>query len=110
MAFLVQEPVLLTMRLLRKGWEDRTCFLNAVSVRRKPMGLLVDGVWHDQWYDTSKTGGRFERSKSQFRDWVTRDGKPAEGRERAFKAEPGRYHLYVSYACPWAHRTLIFRK
>lgn len=74
------------------------------------MGLLVDGVWHDQWYDTSKTGGRFERSKSQFRDWVTRDGKPAEGRERAFKAEPGRYHLYVSYACPWAHRTLIFRK
>jgi len=74
------------------------------------MGLLVDGVWHDEWYDTSKTGGRFERSKSQFRDWVTKDGKPAEGRERSFKAEPGRYHLYVSYACPWAHRTLIFRK
>ena len=74
------------------------------------MGLLVDGVWHDEWYDTSKTGGRFERSKSQFRDWVTKDGKPAEGRERGFKAEPGRYHLYVSYACPWAHRTLIFRK
>jgi len=74
------------------------------------MGLLVDGVWHDQWYDTSKTGGRFERSKSQFRDWVTKDGTPAEGRERGFKAEPGRYHLYVSYACPWAHRTLIFRK
>ncbi|WP_163268815.1 glutathione S-transferase family protein [Chelativorans alearense] len=74
------------------------------------MGLLVDGVWHDQWYDTSKTGGRFERSKSQFRDFVTKDGQPAEGRERGFKAEPGRYHLYVSYACPWAHRTLIFRK
>ncbi|WP_274426527.1 glutathione S-transferase family protein [Chelativorans sp. YIM 93263] len=74
------------------------------------MGLLVDGVWHDQWYDTSKTGGRFERSKSQFRDFVTKDGSPAEGRERSFKAEPGRYHLYVSYACPWAHRTLIFRK
>jgi glutathionyl-hydroquinone reductase len=74
------------------------------------MGLLVDGTWHDEWYDTSKTGGRFERSKSQFRDWVTRDGRPAEGRERGFRAEPGRYHLYVSYACPWAHRTLIFRK
>ncbi|MFC6488867.1 glutathione S-transferase family protein [Nitratireductor sp. GCM10026969] len=74
------------------------------------MGLLVDGIWHDQWYDTSKSGGRFERSKSQFRDFVTADGRPAEGRERGFKAEPGRYHLYVSYACPWAHRTLIFRK
>ncbi|WP_265516998.1 glutathione S-transferase family protein [Nitratireductor luteus] len=74
------------------------------------MGLLVDGVWHDQWYDTSKSGGRFERSKSQFGDFVTKDGTPAEGRERGFKAEPGRYHLYVSLACPWAHRTLIFRK
>lgn len=74
------------------------------------MGLLVDGVWRDQWYDTAKTGGRFERSKSQFRDFVTVDGEPAEGRTRGFKAEPGRYHLYVSLACPWAHRTLVFRK
>lgn len=74
------------------------------------MGLLVEGVWHDKWYDTSKTGGRFQRSKSQFRDFVTKDGTPAEGRERGFRAEPGRYHLYVSLACPWAHRTLIFRK
>jgi glutathionyl-hydroquinone reductase len=74
------------------------------------MGLLVDGTWQDSWYDTKKSGGRFERSKSQFRDWVTPDGAPAEGRERGFKAEPGRYHLYVSLACPWAHRTLIFRK
>ncbi|EIM74452.1 glutathione S-transferase [Nitratireductor aquibiodomus RA22] len=74
------------------------------------MGLLVEGVWHDKWYDTSKTGGRFERSRSQFRDFVTRDGAPAEGRERGFRAEPGRYHLYVSLACPWAHRTLIFRR
>lgn len=74
------------------------------------MGLLVDGIWQDSWYDTKKSGGRFERSKSQFRDWVTPDGAPAEGRERGFKAEPGRYHLYVSLACPWAHRTLIFRK
>jgi putative glutathione S-transferase len=74
------------------------------------MGLLVDGIWHDQWYDTSKSDGRFERSVSQFRDWVTKDGAPAEGRSRSFKAEPGRYHLYVSLACPWAHRTLIYRK
>ncbi len=73
------------------------------------MGLLVDGIWKDQWYDTAKDG-RFERSAAQFRDWVTKDGAPAEGRERGFRAEPGRYHLYVSLACPWAHRTLIFRK
>lgn len=73
------------------------------------MGLLVDGVWHDTWYETEKTGGRFERSKSQFRNWVTRDGAPGPSGEGGFEAEPGRYHLYVSYACPWAHRTLIFR-
>lgn len=73
------------------------------------MGLLVDGKWQDRWYDTSSSGGRFERSQSQWRDWMTVDGKPAEGRSRGFKAEPGRYHLYVSLACPWAHRTLIFR-
>ncbi|MGB3416545.1 MAG: glutathione S-transferase family protein [Mesorhizobium sp.] len=73
------------------------------------MGLLVEGKWQDRWYDTKSTGGRFERSQAQWRDWVTRDGKPAEGRTRGFKAEPGRYHLYVSLACPWAHRTLIFR-
>lgn len=74
------------------------------------MGLLIDGVWHDQGYDTKKSGGRFVRSDSAFRDWITRDGAPAEGTSRGFRAEPGRYHLYVSYACPWAHRTLIFRK
>ncbi len=68
------------------------------------MGKLVDGVWHDVWYDTKKSGGRFQRSDSAFRDWVTADGSSG------FKAEPGRYHLYVSLACPWAHRTLIFRK
>lgn len=73
------------------------------------MGLLVDGKWQDRWYDTKASGGRFERSQAQWRDWVTVDGKPAEGRTRGFKAEPGRYHLYVSLACPWAHRTLIFR-
>ncbi|GLK78520.1 glutathione S-transferase family protein [Methylopila turkensis] len=74
------------------------------------MGLLVDGVWRDQWYDTSKTGGRFERQASQFRNWVTPDGEPGPSGEGGFAAEAGRYHLYVSYACPWAHRTLIFRK
>ncbi|MEM9542081.1 MAG: glutathione S-transferase family protein [Cyanobacteria bacterium P01_E01_bin.42] len=73
------------------------------------MGLLVDGIWQDQWYDTASTGGRFVRKASQFRNWVTADGSPGETGEGGFKAEPGRYHLYVSYACPWAHRTLIFR-
>jgi putative glutathione S-transferase len=73
------------------------------------MGRLVDGVWQDVWYDTKTTGGKFERAASRFRDWVTADGTPAPGRQRGFRAEPGRYHLYVSWACPWAHRTLIFR-
>ncbi|MEP9399986.1 glutathione S-transferase family protein [Mesorhizobium sp. KR2-14] len=73
------------------------------------MGLLVDGKWVDRWYDTKESGGRFVRSQSQWRDWVSPDGRPAPGKTRSFKAEPGRYHLYVSLACPWAHRTLIFR-
>lgn len=73
------------------------------------MGLLVEGKWQDRWYDTKSTGGKFERSQSQWRDWITADGAPAQGRTRGFKAELGRYHLYVSLACPWAHRTLIFR-
>ncbi len=73
------------------------------------MGLLIDGVWHDQWYDTASTSGRFVRKASQFRNWVTPDGSPGTTGNGGFKAEPGRYHLYVSYACPWAHRTLIFR-
>ncbi|HEY8514679.1 MAG TPA: glutathione S-transferase family protein [Candidatus Binatia bacterium] len=68
------------------------------------MGLLVDGVWRNDWYDTKSTGGRFVRQESAFRDRVTADGSSG------FPAEPGRYHLYVSLACPWAHRTLIFRK
>ena len=73
------------------------------------MGLLVDGQWHDKWYDTGSTGGRFERSQSQLRNWVTPDGAPGPSGRGGFRAEPGRYHLYVSYACPWAHRTLIYR-
>lgn len=74
------------------------------------MGLLVDGVWKDKWYDTDSTGGRFERSASAFRNWVTADGSPGPSGKGGFAAEAGRYHLYVSYACPWAHRTLIFRR
>ncbi|MGE3674346.1 MAG: glutathione S-transferase family protein [Polyangiaceae bacterium] len=67
------------------------------------MGLLIDGEWHDEWYDTQKTGGHFVRHDSSFREWV---GSGPDARP----FEPGRYHLYVSYACPWAHRTLIVRK
>ncbi|MGI9330543.1 MAG: glutathione S-transferase family protein [Gammaproteobacteria bacterium] len=74
------------------------------------MGLLVDGQWHDQWYDTDTTGGRFVRSESQFRNWITADGSPGPTGEGGFKAEAGRYHLYVSWACPWAHRTIIYRE
>jgi len=74
------------------------------------MGLLIDGVWHDRWYDTAKTGGRFERQASSFRNWVTPDGAAGPSGEGGFAAAPGRYHLYVSLACPWAHRTLIFRR
>jgi len=73
------------------------------------MGLLVDGTWQDQWYDTSKTGGRFIRSDAGFRNWVTADGSAGPTGIGGFKAESGRYHLYVSMACPWANRTLIFR-
>ena len=71
------------------------------------MGLLVDGHWQDQWYETRD--GRFERQDSLFRNWVTADGAPGPTGAGGFKAEPGRYHLFVSLACPWAHRTLIMR-
>ncbi|WP_420861472.1 glutathione S-transferase family protein [Algirhabdus cladophorae] len=73
------------------------------------MGQLVDGVWHDTWYDTKTTGGAFVRSTAKFRNWITADGTAGPSGTGGFKAESGRYHLYVSYACPWAHRTLIFR-
>ena len=73
------------------------------------MGLLVDGQWQDKWYDTEKTGGRFVRKDSQFRNWITADGSAGPTGDGGFKAEKGRYHLYVSLACPWAHRTLIIR-
>lgn len=68
------------------------------------MGYLKEGVWHDGWYDTSKTAGEFVRTESRFRERVSADGPGG------YKAEPGRYHLYVSLACPWAHRTIIYRK
>ena len=73
------------------------------------MGLLVEGKWQDRWYDTSKSGGRFIRTDAQFRNWVTADGRAGPSGNEGFKAEAGRYHLYVSLACPWANRTLIFR-
>jgi len=66
------------------------------------MGLLVEGVWRDSWYDTASTGGAFQRPATQFRSALSAEGP--------FRPEPGRYHLYASWACPWAHRTLIYRK
>lgn len=74
------------------------------------MGQLVDGVWHDVWYDTKSTGGAFKRTTAKFRNWITADGSAGRSGVGGFAAETGRYHLYVSYACPWAHRTLIFRQ
>ena len=73
------------------------------------MGLLVDGKWQDKWYETKSNDGRFKRVASSFRNWVTQDGTAGQTGTAGFKAESGRYHLYVSYACPWAHRALIFR-
>jgi len=74
------------------------------------MGLLQNGKWVDQWYDTQSSGGEFRRQESRFRNWVTADGSAGPTGTGGFKAEAGRYHLYVSLACPWAHRTLIFRQ
>jgi len=74
------------------------------------MGMLVDGQWQDVWYDTDSSGGKFERETAQLRHWVTADGGAGPSGEGGFAAERGRYHLYVSLACPWAHRTLIMRQ
>jgi putative glutathione S-transferase len=74
------------------------------------MGLLVEGKWQDQWYDTESSGGEFQRKEAQLRNWVTRDGSAGPGGEGGFRTEADRYHLYVSLACPWAHRTLIMRR
>ena len=73
------------------------------------MGLLVEGRWQDVWYPTKSTGGRFVREDAAFRNWITVDGSPGPTGIGGFKSEAGRYHLYVSLACPWAHRTLIMR-
>ncbi|WP_219405842.1 glutathione S-transferase family protein [Pseudomonas sp. Colony2] len=73
------------------------------------MGLLIEGHWHDQWYESSADGA-FQREQAQRRNWVTADSEPGPTGEGGFAAEAGRYHLYVSLACPWAHRTLILRK
>jgi putative glutathione S-transferase len=73
------------------------------------MGLLVDGRWTNTGYDTARHGGRFQRDTSRFRHWITPDGAPGPTGDGGFKAEAGRYHLYIARACPWAHRTTIFR-
>lgn len=73
------------------------------------MGLLVEGKWHDVWYDTKSNDGKFIRTESQFRNWITASGEPGPSGTGGFTAEAGRYHLYVSLACPWAHRAMIFR-
>ena len=73
------------------------------------MGLLVEGKWHTDWYDTKSTDGKFVRKDAAFRNWITVDGSAGPTGHDGFKAEAARYHLYVSLACPWAHRTLIFR-
>ncbi|MFT4632660.1 MAG: putative glutathione S-transferase [Candidatus Pseudothioglobus sp.] len=74
------------------------------------MGILQKGKWVDQWYDTGTNGGEFRRQDSRFRNWLTPNGDAGPNGELGFKAEKDRYHLYVSLACPWAHRTLIFRE
>ena len=73
------------------------------------MGQLIDGEWHDVWYETKKTGGSFQRAEAKFRNWITPDGSAGPSGHGGFAAQSGRYHLYISYACPWAHRTLIMR-
>jgi putative glutathione S-transferase len=73
------------------------------------MGQLIDGKWEVARIDTKKSGGKFVRPDALFRNWITADGSAGPSGVAGYKAESGRYHLYVSYACPWAHRTLIFR-
>ena len=73
------------------------------------MGLLVEGQWQDQWYDTAKDG-RFKRESAQRRNWITTDGTAGPSGVGGVPAQADRYHLYVSLACPWAHRTLILRQ
>jgi putative glutathione S-transferase len=87
-----------------------TLFIKFRIKRISVMGLLQNGQWVDQWYDTKNNGGEYKRQDSRFRSWLTPEGEAGPNGEAGFKAEKGRYHLYVSLACPWAHRTLIFRE
>ncbi len=73
------------------------------------MGLLIEGQWHDRWYDTQKHGGKFVRESARFRDRVSSDGSASPDGRGGFKAEPGRYHLYVAWPCPWSHRVILYR-
>ena len=98
-------PIVIQSAFNHMGWQQN----KPTDAEKDEMGLLIDGEWQDRWYDTKKTGGRFVRQASAFRNWVTPDGRPGPTGQGGFKAEAGRYHLYVSMACPWAHRTLIFR-
>ena len=77
--------------------------------RAKEWEYFLQGRWVDQWSNTKENSGGFVRRAPQFRNWITADGTPGPSGDGGFKAEAGRYHLYVSLACPWAHRTLIFR-
>ncbi|PBS14205.1 glutathione-dependent reductase [Lysobacteraceae bacterium NML93-0792] len=74
------------------------------------MGMLVDGVWRDDNEALVDEDGRLQRPSSVFRNWVTADGAPGPNGDGGFRAEPGRYHLYIARACPWAHRAAIFRE
>ncbi len=74
------------------------------------MGMLIDGSWHDAWYATKSTGGRFVRKDAAFRSWITYDGSAGPTGEGGFNAEAGRYHLYVSLACPWAQGVFLLKK
>ncbi|MFQ6005843.1 MAG: glutathione S-transferase family protein [Woeseia sp.] len=73
------------------------------------MGYLINGHWHDKWRDTEATDGSFDRPDAKIRNWITATGRPGPSGDGGFKAEAGRYHLYIAHSCPWAHRTMIFR-
>jgi putative glutathione S-transferase len=77
---------------------------------QKAMGFLLNGVWSQESAFPTNSGGHFVRPSAPIRNWITHDGSAGPSGDGGFKAEKGRYHLYVSLACPWAHRTLIFRK
>jgi putative glutathione S-transferase len=73
------------------------------------MGYLISGVWQDKWRDTQASDGSFIRPDAKIRNWVTATGEPGPSGDGGFRAEPGRYQLYIAHSCPWAHRAMIFR-